>query len=384
MVGREGGRMVARLHEKLQKARVAPGIMRRFAEHGEKQLGRHELAAGARDKKAAGLDQLHAAQVQLLIAAVGVIERFAAFGKGGRIADDETEAPLLVGPCLREVEDVFTDGGDFFFDAVQSSVAADERERLLGDVDGGDMLRAVERGVDRKAAGAAAQIQNGSAGAIGADASAVFLLVEEVTGFLPVRDADEHTRVMLADFNLIRNAAIDAGFDLGKSFFFADGKIVTLVDAEGMEEVRKNVYEALLPRLQTETGDLKAEIACEFIDRESGKTVRFSKDDAAGIGKAELRSCAPCRFDAGTEKVLGNSFGWVARQDADGDFGAGIEKAAGGKAQMLVQYVDDAAVGAGVVCPVQLVVEDQGLTGADVGGFAAAEAYIRIGHEILL
>ena len=135
MVGREGGRMVARLHEKLQKARVAPGIMRRFAEHGEKQLGRHELAAGARDKKAAGLNQLHAAQVQLLIAAVGVIERFAAFGKGGRIADDETEAPLLVGPCLREVEDVFTDGGDFFFDAVQSSVAADERERLLGDVE---------------------------------------------------------------------------------------------------------------------------------------------------------------------------------------------------------------------------------------------------------
>ena len=56
MVGREGGRMVARLHEKLQKAHVAPGIMRRFAEHGEKQLGRHELAAGARDKKAAGLD----------------------------------------------------------------------------------------------------------------------------------------------------------------------------------------------------------------------------------------------------------------------------------------------------------------------------------------
>ena len=33
-------------------------------------------------------------------------------------ADDETEAPLLVGPCLREVEDIFTDGGDFVFHAV--------------------------------------------------------------------------------------------------------------------------------------------------------------------------------------------------------------------------------------------------------------------------
>ena len=42
------------------------------------------------------------------------------------------------------------------------------------------------------------------------------------------------------------------------------------------------------------------------------------------------------------------------------------------------------AARADIVCPVQLVVEDQGLTGADVGGFAAAEAYIRIGHEILL
>ena len=89
--------MVARLHEKLQKARVAPGIMRRFAEHGEKQLGRHELAAGARDKKAAGLDQLHAAQVQLLIAAVGALEYLAALGKGGRIADDEAVFPAFVG-----------------------------------------------------------------------------------------------------------------------------------------------------------------------------------------------------------------------------------------------------------------------------------------------
>ena len=156
MVGREGGGMVARLHEKLQKARVAPGVVRRFAEHGEKQLGRHELAARAGDKKAAGLDQLHAAKIQLLIAAVGVIERFAALGEGGRVADDKTELLLLVGPCFGKIEDVFADGGDFFLDAVQSGVAADKRERLLGDVDGGDVLRAVERGMDGEAARAAA------------------------------------------------------------------------------------------------------------------------------------------------------------------------------------------------------------------------------------
>ena len=69
--------------------RVAARIMGGLAEHGEKQLGGHELAARARDKKAAGFDHFHTAQVQLLVAAIGVIERFAAFGEGGRVADDE-------------------------------------------------------------------------------------------------------------------------------------------------------------------------------------------------------------------------------------------------------------------------------------------------------
>ena len=138
--------------------RVAAGIVGGFAEHGEEQFGRHELAARARDEKAAGLYHFHAAKVQLLVAAVGGVERFAAFGEGGRVADHKAEGPSFVGPCFGEVKDVFTDGGDLVFDAVQGGVFPDEAERLLGNIDGRHVRCAIERGVDGEAAGAAAKV----------------------------------------------------------------------------------------------------------------------------------------------------------------------------------------------------------------------------------
>ena len=99
------------------------------------------------------------------------------------------------------------------------------------------------------AAGAAAQIEDGFAAAIRPDAAAVFLLVEEVTGFLAVWNGDEHARVVLADFKLIGDGAVNAGLELRQTFFFADGKIVALVDALWLEEIDENVYDNLLPRL---------------------------------------------------------------------------------------------------------------------------------------
>ena len=75
-------------------------------------------------------------QVQLLISAIGAVDGLAAFGKGGRIADDETVAQPFVGVGFRKVKDVFRSVVRIVVHAVQSSVAADERERLGRDVDG--------------------------------------------------------------------------------------------------------------------------------------------------------------------------------------------------------------------------------------------------------
>ena len=77
-----------------------------------------------------------------------------------------------------------------------------------------DALRAVKRSVHRKAARAAAQVKHVLPRRIGLQTSAVFLLVEEVPGPLPVCDGDEHLCVMLPDHDLIRDLTIDAGLDL--------------------------------------------------------------------------------------------------------------------------------------------------------------------------
>ena len=189
---------------------------------------------------------------------------------------------------------------------------------------------------------------------------------------------------MLADRNFIGDGAGKAGLDLGQALFFADGKIVALVDALGREEVFQNRDDGAFPAFQAEAGDLKAEVIGEFVDGEAGKAVCLAEDDAAGIGKAEGFARLPRGCNAAAEEIFVDVFCFVAREDADGDLGLGIEKAAGGELQAVVQNVDDAAVGAGVVGPVEFVFENQRLAGADVWGFAAAQAYIGIGPVVLL
>ena len=84
--------------------------------------------------------------------------------------------------------------------------------------------------MDGKAAGAAAQVEHILPGRVGLQPPAVFLLVEEMAGLLPVFDADEHPRVVLPDDELLRDRAVDAGLDLRQPLFFAHGQIVPLID----------------------------------------------------------------------------------------------------------------------------------------------------------
>ena len=70
----------------------------------------------------------------------------------------------------------------------------------------------------------------------------------------------------------------------------------------------------------------------------------------------------------------------VAGQDADDNFGLAVEAAAGNELLPAVEDIDDSAVCADVVVPVNLVVENPELTGANILLLAAAEAYVGIGH----
>ena len=78
-----------------------------------------------------------------------------------------------------------------------------------GDIHRFDMGRAVQGCVDRKAAGAAAQVQHILPRDIGPQVPPVFLLVEEVAVLLPSGDIDKHGRIMLPDLNFWGDTAVD-------------------------------------------------------------------------------------------------------------------------------------------------------------------------------
>ena len=122
--------MVARLHAHHKNPLLAAGVLRSLAQHPEKQLRRHELAARAGDEDAARLCHLHAAEVQLLISAIGAVDGLAALGEGGRIADDQAAAPPFVGVGFCKVKDVGFGRGQDAVDTIQRGVAPDKRERV--------------------------------------------------------------------------------------------------------------------------------------------------------------------------------------------------------------------------------------------------------------
>ena len=127
--------------------------------------------------------------------------------------------------------------------------------------------------MDGEAAGAAAEVEHGPALRVGLQAAPVFLLIEEVTGLLAVFDADEHSGVVLADFDLLRNCPVDTFFDLRETFLFADGDVVPLVDALWLKQFGQNGDDVVLPSLHAARDDLKREAIGKFVDGQAGQAV---------------------------------------------------------------------------------------------------------------
>ena len=361
--------------------RVAAGILRGLAQHPEKQLRRHELAARAGDEEAARAYELHALQIELLIPAVGAFEHLAALGEGGRVADDEPVLPSFGGILPGKVKDVRAGRRDAVGHAIKFCISPHEGQRLLRHIHRLDRRRTVERGMDGKAAGAAAQVEHILPGRVGLQPPAVFLLVEEMAGLLPVFDADEHPRVVLPDDELLRDRAVDAGLDLRQPLFFAHGQIVPLIDPARGKDLREDLHQRFFPLLETEAGDLERQAVGKFVDGQPRQPVRLAEDHPARVGKAQRLPRLPRRADAAGEKVTVDRLLRPTREHADGQLRPGVKEPAGHEALAAVQHVDDAAVGADIVRPVQLVVIDQLLPLQHTGFLPPAQADLRIVHS---
>ena len=94
--------MIGRLLADFDLAQLPSGVMRGALKHLHKPFLLHKVGAGRGRKIPASRQQLHRAEIDLLIAAVGGIDRLAALGKGGRVEDDKVE-PVVGIMALRHL-----------------------------------------------------------------------------------------------------------------------------------------------------------------------------------------------------------------------------------------------------------------------------------------
>lgn len=99
-------------------------------------LGADVMRAGEGGEDAAGLEHLHGAEVDLLVAAKGIAHGAFGFGEGGRIEDDQIVAGGGGFVALEEVEAVFGDAIDLR--AGDGGVLFCDLGGGLADVHGGD------------------------------------------------------------------------------------------------------------------------------------------------------------------------------------------------------------------------------------------------------
>ncbi len=88
-----------------------------------------------------------------------------------------------------------------------------------------------------KASRVAAKIQHLTPGAVRADPSTVFLLIQKMSGFLPVGNIHQHPCVVLPDLHQLRNLAVDAAAEQIQPLLFAHGDVISLVNTDWMEEL---------------------------------------------------------------------------------------------------------------------------------------------------
>ena len=98
------------------------GIPGRLADGLFEEVRVHEVGAGAGDEVAAVSDQLHAAQIDLTVAARGGLDGIAGLGEGGRIEDDDVILLALLDQLGQKSEDVAAQEGDAVLDAVEPRV----------------------------------------------------------------------------------------------------------------------------------------------------------------------------------------------------------------------------------------------------------------------
>ena len=210
------------------------GVLGRGFEHfQEERLGEVEAAARG-EEQAAGRENPHRAKVDVLVSADRRGEGGFVFRERRRVEHDGVEVRAVALAGFEIVKGVGLEELDVG-EGVELAVGACPLQRRRGAIEGDDVLSAA-REVERKGAVIAKAVECATFGE-GADAHAVFALIEEGAGFLPVPGGGGVAYAMFEYFNGAGDIAGEEFDGTREALLFAKGDVVTGEDALRVEEV---------------------------------------------------------------------------------------------------------------------------------------------------
>ena len=224
---RQQNRMIARLRAALDHHRRTMRIERGFGDHAQQVGLAHVKRTRAGDQVPAGVQNLHGAQVQFLVAAQGGIEVAFLAGERGRVEHDEIK-PLLFGVGrLQKIETVGFLPLDVF-EFIERLAELPLAEGVGGGVEGEDRL-AMRRDRERESARVGEAIQRPAVG-VTCCSRTVFPLVEKSAGLLAADQVVAQLDAVFLDDDLVDVVARENSLLLGQSLQRADADVVAFDD----------------------------------------------------------------------------------------------------------------------------------------------------------
>src|SRR6266545_7611934 len=254
-------------------------------------------------------------QVDLLVAAAGLLHRVLALGERGGIEDHGVEALTPVVEVVQEVEDVGV-AHDHVGQPVPLRVRLQPLDRLRGDVRRQDP--GGHRGhLEGEAALVGEAVQDAPAG-VGPGRGMVLALVEEEAGLLAVVEVGQVRDPVLLHLDRRGDGPVEQADLRFQPFELAHLGVVALEDPLRLEQLPKRVHDLALAPVHTLGERLHDEVVAVAVDHQGGEAIALAVDHAVG-GGARGHRLAPAQRRGQPLAEEASSQGLAALHHAEAD-----------------------------------------------------------------
>src|SRR5215207_3809516 len=273
-------RMVGCLPPPLLDTHLSPGVGGRGAQGGLEELPREVVGGGAGQEYAAGDQQLHRAEVDLLVCPPRPRKIPPRLGEGRGIQDDHVVALPGVGALAQQVEGSGPGEGDVG-QAVELRVAARRLERGAARVYDLDLCGVVS-GVQGKPAGVGEDVE-GPARGIHSGGEVVLALVQEAARLLPAPQVRLVVHRAFANDDGLGDLTREGPHPGVETLVLPGGRVAAQEYPDGREQLAERPHHPLEPSLDGCGAYLENEVIAVAVHHEAGHAIGLGVEDAVGV-----------------------------------------------------------------------------------------------------